>query len=63
MEVAGGPHWYSAHVRNPDASEDFAFCLRLMDAGITLHMDTSVKATHHKDVWLSERHYLAGASR
>lgn len=52
-----GPCWYSP-VPNPSTgepvSEDLAFCMRAGAAGIPVHVDTSVKTTHHKQVWVSE---------
>lgn len=49
--------WYSPYPTSPKCSEDLAFCLRLKALEIPLYIDTSVKATHHKDVWLSEELY------
>lgn len=64
-EAHGGGLWQDWYSRtnNPVTgdlvSEDLAFCLRLMEIGVPIHVDTSVKTTHHKPVWLSEHSYIA----
>lgn len=54
-----GPHWYTP-IPNPDTggwfSEDLSFCIRLVEVDARLVIDTSVKTTHHKPVWISETH-------
>lgn len=52
--------WYSK-VINPATgqlvSEDLSFCLRLMQAGIPVHVNTAVQTTHAKRLWLSQDDY------
>jgi len=52
--------WYT-QIQNPDTgqiySEDLSFCLRCAEHEIPIHVDTSVKATHLKQVWLSPMHH------
>jgi len=52
-----GDNWYTP-VRNPVSGEllgeDMSFCGQLMEHDIPLHVDTSVKTTHYKPVWVSE---------
>lgn len=52
-----GACWYQP-VPNPTTgvpvSEDLAFCMRAGAAGIPVHVNTAVKTTHHKQVWVSE---------
>lgn len=58
-----GPDWTSWYSRvvNPATgqlvSEDLSFCLRLLQAGIPIHVDTSVQTTHAKRLWLSQDDY------
>ena len=71
-----GPAWYekapNPHARtSPDdesrspagrfISEDLSFCLRAGSLGFPVHVDTSVKTTHLKHVWLSEDDYMRQA--
>jgi len=53
---AAGP-WYDP-VRNPTdgrwLGEDMSFCVRAIEAGRTVWVDTSVKTTHLKNVWVGE---------
>lgn len=55
-----GPVWYE-HMTNPTTgqriSEDLSFCARAAVCGLTTHVDTSVKTTHLKSVWLGEDAY------
>lgn len=55
-----GDHWFDMfYDRQGDiVGEDIAFCGRLLRAGITPHVHTGVKTTHHKEVWLSEQDYV-----
>ena len=34
-------------------SEDLSFCFRIRQAGLPLHVDTSVRTSHHKSVWIT----------
>lgn len=52
-----GKDWYSPLEDDRMISEDLAFCWRAKEAGFTLLIDTRVKATHHKSVWLAEEMY------
>lgn len=38
-------------------SEDLSFCYRVGEAGYPIFVDTSVKVTHHKEMWLGENDY------
>lgn len=53
-------NWYS-RVINPATKElvgeDLSFCLRVMQRGIPIHVDTSVQTTHAKRLWLAEEDY------
>lgn len=55
-----GDHWFDMmYDRQGDiVGEDFAFCGRLHQVGITPYVHTGVKTTHHKEVWLSELDYI-----
>ena len=53
-----GSDWFSHYPGQPHNSEDFAFMLRLRDAGIPVHVDTRVKIGHSKDLVFGEREYV-----
>lgn len=57
-----GDHWYD-RIDNPTMgrvmSEDLSFCLRAAALGIPVHVDTGVRTTHQKTLWVSEGDYLA----
>lgn len=56
-----GPTWFSK-IPGSDGKllgEDIAFCVRLGAIGIPVHVDTSVKTTHQKTVFVSEVDYEA----
>lgn len=61
VESRYGRIWYD---RAPNTStgqligEDLSFCLRAGSLGIPIHVHTGVRATHMKNVWLSEENYL-----
>jgi cephalosporin hydroxylase len=38
--------------------EDLAFCARLGQAGVPVHVHTGVKTNHHKEMWLTELDYV-----
>jgi len=61
IEAEYGPRWYD-RVRNPTmdqvVSEDLSFCLRAGALKIPVHVDTSVKTTHMKILWLGETDYF-----
>lgn len=53
-------HWYDPLViveTGAQLSEDLAFCTRVSKAGFPIHINTAVKTTHFKPVWLGELHY------
>lgn len=56
-----GPVWYD-RVPNPSTaqlfSEDLSFCVRAGALGIPVHVDTRVRTTHLKQVWVSEELYM-----
>jgi FkbM family methyltransferase len=55
-----GPVWYD-RIPNPSTaqlfSEDLSFCVRAGALGIPVFVDTRVKTTHLKNVWVSEELY------
>lgn len=55
-----GPNWYT-RMTNPSTGqligEDLSFCAKAAACGFPLHVDTSVKTTHLKAVWLAEGDY------
>lgn len=55
-----GPAWY-ARMQNPDTgqllSEDLSFCAKAVACGFPIHVDTRVKTSHLKPIWLSEADY------
>lgn len=54
-----GDVWYE-QVRYGDGrlvSEDLSFCWRLHVVGIPVHVDTRVRTTHHKEIWLGADDY------
>lgn len=55
-----GPNWYS-RLLNPSTgqllSEDLSFCARSGAAGLPVFVDTSVKTSHLKPIWLAEGDY------
>lgn len=56
IEAEYGPNWY-ARIRGDDGlliGEDLSFCMRANALGFPIHVDTSVKTTHMKTVWLGE---------
>lgn len=60
IETASGPVWYD-RMTNPTTgqriSEDLSLCARAAALGIGTCVDTSVKTTHLKPVWLGEDAY------
>lgn len=64
-EVAEGPIWYQ-RILNPSTgewiSEDLSFCVRAANAGFPIYVDTSVKTTHQKTLWLGEPDFWAWRS-
>jgi hypothetical protein len=56
----GGQVWYS-RLGNPTTgqliAEDLSFCARLLQVGLPVYVDTRVKTTHLKQLWLSEQDY------
>jgi hypothetical protein len=59
-----GDHWYTK-IPNPDPNmtdrligEDLSFCMRLGALGVPLFVHTGVRTSHHKDVWVSEDHFI-----
>ncbi len=56
VRAESGDRWWD-HVADGQSgvlSEDLSFCTRLHAAGIPIHVDTSVKTTHHKQVHVAE---------
>lgn len=52
-----GGNWFSHHPEQETASEDWAFSLRLRDAGFPLHVDTRIRIGHEKAVVFGEPEY------
>jgi glycosyltransferase involved in cell wall biosynthesis len=56
-----GEVWYD-RIPNPTmgkiVGEDLSFCLRALTLGIPVHVDTSVKTSHQKVLWLAEPDYF-----
>lgn len=57
LEKIGGD-WFSYHPDQKTISEDWAFCLRLRDHGIPLHVNTRTNIGHMKTVNVDRAHYL-----
>lgn len=59
IRLQSGDHWYTpvAYENGLPISEDLSFCYRVNQAGFPIHVDTAVKTTHHKDVWVEEGMY------
>jgi hypothetical protein len=61
-----GPAWYS-RMQLPDTgqllSEDLSFCAKAVACGFPIHVDTRVKTSHLKPIWLSENDYSVNAER
>ncbi|MGW5259685.1 hypothetical protein ACWEQG_01840 [Microbispora sp. NPDC004025] len=55
-----GPNWYG-RMTNPSTgqllSEDLSFCARAVQCGYPIHVDTRVKTSHLKPVWLAEEDF------
>lgn len=60
MREKFGPVWYN-RIPNPSTaqlfSEDLSFCVRAGALDIPVYVDTRVKTTHLKNVWVSEELY------
>jgi len=50
-----GPTWFD-RLPGPDGllGEDISFCYRLGALGVPIHVNTGVRTTHHKNIWVSE---------
>ncbi len=65
LEKEYGQEWWTP-VRYPDGdflSEDLSFCYRLIEQGIGVHVDTSIKTTHAKTIYVSEEHWATWNER
>lgn len=61
VRAESGDDWFTP-VRYPDGrlvSEDLSFCFRLGQLGVPVHVDTRVKTTHAKQIWVGEREFMA----
>jgi len=59
MQAEYGDSWYD-RIRGDDGQmigEDISFCVRAGVLGFPIHVDTGVKTTHMKTVWLGEDDY------
>lgn len=64
LHEAHGPRWYD-RVPAQDGSllgEDVSFCVRAGAAGFPVFVDTGVRTTHLKQLWLAEGDYWAAAT-
>lgn len=55
-----GDHWYSPVTvaeTGAQLSEDLSFCARAARSGFPVHINTGVRTTHYKPVWLGEMHF------
>lgn len=53
-----GDHWFDQIVAPAGlVGEDFSFCLRVRSVGASVHVNTGVPTTHHKEFWLGEYEY------
>lgn len=62
VQDANGPVWYDRVLNqsmNQLVSEDLSFCMRAGALDIPVHVDTGVRTTHLKQVWLSEQDFWA----
>jgi hypothetical protein len=52
---ASGEDWFDQvrYANGQIVSEDLSFCSRLRREGIPLHVDTRVRLSHHKSVWIT----------
>jgi len=61
-ERFGDNHWYDRFF-NPKmqklTSEDLSFCMRAETVGCHTYVDSAVKTTHQKNMWLQEADYFA----
>lgn len=58
IRAAEGDEWFSTvTVAGRPFGEDLSFCLRAKKHGFAVHVDTSVKTSHRKEVWFSEGDY------
>lgn len=57
---AYGPNWY-ARMTNPTTgqllSEDLSFCAKAVACGYPVHVDTRIKTSHMKTLWVGEDDY------
>lgn len=54
-----GNEWWTP-VRYPEGdhlSEDLSFCYRAGEQGFPIYVDTSIKTTHAKTIWVGEEHW------
>lgn len=60
VREAYGESWFALmSIKGTVFSEDLSFCVRVAAVGATVHVDTSVKISHEKNVFLDEAHYDA----
>lgn len=54
-----GPRWYDRvpHESLGLVGEDLAFCMRVLDVGLPIHVHTGVTTTHRKPWWIGEKDY------
>lgn len=55
-----GPVWYQRLTNPSDGSllgEDLSFCARVVECGLPIFVNTAVKTTHLKPIWLQEDDY------
>lgn len=60
MRTIHGDRWFDCTTYadgTTQVSEDLSFCFRAGLLQAPIHVDTSVKTTHHKDIWIGEAAY------
>lgn len=61
VRAAHGDHWFSQFIdgMGDTLGEDMAFCMRAGALGFKTFVNTGVRTSHHKRVWVTEDDYLA----
>lgn len=59
MRAKYGDHWFDfvQYGDGAQVSEDLSFCWRVNELGFPIFVDTRIKVTHHKEMWLGETDY------
>ena len=63
MRAEYGDTWYDPiRAKEGRVGEDLSFCMRATALGVPIHVDTGVRTTHQKAIWLSESDFLDQSS-